>query len=201
MAETALQTKVLKYLKSLPECMAENVSGNASQSGRADINCCYKGVCVKIELKDPKTGYQPTQQQLLYLKRWKKAGATVGVCYSLKDVKRLLEKVDVMKFKEGMGTKQKIEALERMILVHSMLYYEMDESVISDKRYDKLSRLLAEKLNTLSEKKVASTQYGYVFYDFDGDTGFDLISRLTKEDRKRIKQVATSVLRCYKRGH
>ena len=104
-----------------------------------------------------------------------------------------------MKFKDGMNTKQKIEALERMILVHSMLYYHMDESVISDKRYDKLSRLLAEKLNTLSEKKIRSTQYGYVFYDFDGDTGFDLISRLNKEDRKRIKCVAANVLKCYKR--
>ena len=201
MAEISLQTKVLKYLKSLPDCMAENVSGNASQSGRADINCCYKGVCVKIELKDPTTGYQPTQQQLLYLKKWKKAGATTGICYSLKDVKRLLERVDVMKFKEGMGTKQKIEALERMILVHSMLYYEMDESVISDKKYDKLSRLLVDKLSTLSEKKIMSTQYGYVFYDFDGDTGFDLISRLTKVDRNRIRQVATAVLKSYKRGH
>ena len=104
-----------------------------------------------------------------------------------------------MKFKENMTTKQKVEALERMILVHSMLYYHMDTNIISDKRYDKLSRLLAEKLSTFSEKKIRSTQYGYVFYDFDGDTGFDLIDRLTKEDRKRIKQVATCVLSCYRR--
>lgn len=102
-----------------------------------------------------------------------------------------------MKFKENVTTKQKIEVLERMILVHSMLYYHMNTNVISDKRYDKLSRLLVDRLNGLSEKKIRSTQYGYVFYDFDGDTGFDLIDRLTKEDRKRIENVATSVLKCY----
>ena len=106
-----------------------------------------------------------------------------------------------MKFAEGMTTKEKIEALERQILVHSMLYYHMDENVISDKRYDKMSRLLASKIEKLGPKKIASTQYGYVFSDFDGTTGFDLISRLTKDDRKRIRQIATYVLRLYRKGH
>ena len=95
MAESAIQSKVLEYMNSLPECIAENVSGNARQSGRADINGCYRGRCVKIELKDPTDkGYTATNQQKLYLLKWKKAGALVGVCYSLEDVKKLLEKSD-----------------------------------------------------------------------------------------------------------
>lgn len=94
MAETSLQSRVLEYLNSLPRCMAENVSGNAQQSGRSDINACYKGRCLKIELKDPTTGYQPSQQQLLYLKKWAAAGAKTGVCYSLEEVKILLEEID-----------------------------------------------------------------------------------------------------------
>jgi len=93
--ERNIQTRVLEYLNSLPQCMAENVRGNASQSGRADINACYKGHCLKIELKDPEdTGYSATAQQKLYLKRWEKAGAIVGVCYSIDDVKKLLEGID-----------------------------------------------------------------------------------------------------------
>ena len=103
-----------------------------------------------------------------------------------------------MKFKEGMTAKEKVEAIERQILVHSMLYYHMNESVISDKRFDKLSRLLADKISKLGPKKIASTQYGYVFQDFDGTTGFDLISRLNKADRKHIKVIATYVLSHYK---
>lgn len=90
MKETALQSKVLRYLNSIPGCIAENVSGNARQRGRADINGCYKGRCFKIELKSKDTGYQPTEQQKLYLKRWKAAGAIVGSCYSLEDVKEVL---------------------------------------------------------------------------------------------------------------
>ena len=92
--ESSIQSKVLKYLNSLPGCIAENVRGNASQSGRADINACYKGHCIKIELKDPEDdGYDITQQQSLYLLKWKKAGAIVGKCYSVDDVKKLLEEI------------------------------------------------------------------------------------------------------------
>ena len=91
MVESVLQSKVLRYLNSLPQCVAENVSGNAKQSGRADINGCYKGKCFKIELKSPDTGYQPTKQQKLYLKKWKAAGALVGICYSIEDVKEVLK--------------------------------------------------------------------------------------------------------------
>lgn len=94
MREGDLQTKVLKYLNSLSKCMAENVRGTASQSGRADINACYKGRCIKIELKLNEESYSATKQQKLYLKRWKAAGAIVGVCYTLEDVKKLLEDVD-----------------------------------------------------------------------------------------------------------
>ena len=95
MGETALQTAVLKYLNSLPECIAENVSGNASQSGRADINACYKGRCIKIELKDEDTGYEPTKQQLHYLDKWNAAGALTAVCYSLSDVKNFIEELEI----------------------------------------------------------------------------------------------------------
>ena len=93
MAESSLQSRVLRYLNSIPKCVAENVSGNASQSGRADINACYKGRCIKIELKDPSTGYKPTQQQIHYLHKWEAAGAVTAVCYSLDDVKNLMEEI------------------------------------------------------------------------------------------------------------
>ena len=98
-----------------------------------------------------------------------------------------------MKFKAGMTEKQKIEAVQRQILVHSMLYYYFDTSVISDQRFDKIARLLVKKHQQIGPKKLASTQYGYVFYDFDGTTGFDLIDRLNKADRKRITEIACFV--------
>lgn len=90
MLESALQTKVLNYLNSLHGCIAENVSGNASQSGRPDINGCLYGRCFRIELKSPDTGYKPSKKQLFNLKKWEKAGAITGVCRSLEEVKALL---------------------------------------------------------------------------------------------------------------
>ena len=94
MRETGIQSKILKYLNSLPFCAAENVKGNASQSGRADISACYKGVCLKLEVKGGTEGYEATQQQRLYLKRWKLAGAKTAVVYSVEDVKKVLKSID-----------------------------------------------------------------------------------------------------------
>lgn len=105
-----------------------------------------------------------------------------------------------MQFQDGMTTKQKIEATQRYVLVHSMLYYHMSTNVITDQQFDKVSKLLADKIKKFGPKKIASTQYGYAFYDFDGTSGFYLMDRLTPKDRKRIKQVANAVLRSYNRG-
>ena len=37
------------------------------------------------------------------------------------------------------------------------------------------------------------TQYGYIFYDFDGTTGFDLYDRLTEEDKKYMDAITNFV--------
>lgn len=89
--ESTIQAKVIKYLNSLPNCIAENVSGNSHQSGRPDINGCINGRCFRIELKSPDHGNVATKKQKHNLKKWKKAGAITGVCYSLEEVKELLE--------------------------------------------------------------------------------------------------------------
>ena len=37
-----------------------------------------------------------------------------------------------------------------------------------------------------------NTQYGYVFYDYDGTTGFDLFDRLKQKDKTMIQGIAES---------
>jgi len=90
--ETNFQSTALEYLNSLPGCKAENVSGNANQSGRPDINGCFQGRMFKIELKSKDTGYQPSKKQLIELRKWKNAGCAVGVVYSLEFLKELFSK-------------------------------------------------------------------------------------------------------------
>lgn len=92
--ETNFQSTVLKYLNGLPDCKAENVSGNANQSGRPDINGCYKGRAFKLELKSSTTGYTTSRKQKLELRRWANAGCVVGVIYSMTTLRFLFEKSD-----------------------------------------------------------------------------------------------------------
>lgn len=87
--ESSVQSSVLEYLNSLKGCIAENVSGNSSQSGRADINGCFRRRAFRIELKVPDRGNTPTKKQLYELLRWQKAGAIVMVAYSLDNVKTI----------------------------------------------------------------------------------------------------------------
>lgn len=89
-AETTIQSDILDYINSLPQGIAENVSGNAKQSGRADINACVYGFTLKIEVKTEDTAYGrkgATTKQRLYLEKWARAGAFSCVVYSVGDVK------------------------------------------------------------------------------------------------------------------
>ncbi len=81
--ESNFQSTALKYLNSLPGCKAENVSGNANQSGRPDINGCYRGRMFKIELKTPDNKNEATKKQSLELRRWRNAGCAVAVIYTM----------------------------------------------------------------------------------------------------------------------
>lgn len=89
--ESGFQSEVLKYINSLPGCKAENVSGNASQSGRPDITGCRRGRMFKLELKSPDHAYKASTKQKLELRKWKNVGAVVGVIYSMTAVKYLFE--------------------------------------------------------------------------------------------------------------
>jgi hypothetical protein len=90
--ESTIQSSILKYLNSLPDCVAENVSGNAAQSGRPDINACIEGCSYRIEVKSPDHGYMPSKKQITNLKRWARAGAICVVVWSLDEVKFIVKK-------------------------------------------------------------------------------------------------------------
>ena len=88
--EATIQDDILDYINSLPYGVAENVSGNAKQSGRADVNACVYGYALKIEVKTEDTDYGrrgATTKQRLYLEKWARAGAFSCVVYSVDDVK------------------------------------------------------------------------------------------------------------------
>lgn len=90
--------------------------------------------------------------------------------------------------------KMKIDFLQRVVLIHSYLYYEKDTTLWSDKKYDEVVKQLTNIQKQKTESWIKhNTQYGYCFYDFDGTTGFDLWHRLKQNDKDYISMIAMSL--------
>ena len=87
-----------------------------------------------------------------------------------------------------------INYLQRKIILNCIAYYYRNTNGISDKDYDEISKQLVELQKTVD---VRLTQYGYIFYDFDGSTGFDLYDRLTEEDKKYMNAITNFVFPRY----
>lgn len=92
--ESVIVQTILDYINGLPEGVAEKLQGSALSSGKADINACYKGRTLRLEVKTADHGNRASKKQEINLKRWEKAGAVVGVVYNLEDVKQLLQKTE-----------------------------------------------------------------------------------------------------------
>ena len=88
-----------------------------------------------------------------------------------------------------------ISFLQRHIIVHSILYYELNTTVISDSEFDFLSKQLVELQKQVSKEELEKSQYYYVFYDFDGSTGFHLWYRLKDSDKTYLLSISKQVKR------
>lgn len=62
---------------------------------------------------------------------------------------------------------------QRQILVHSFLYYQLNENIISDYTFDLWSKELAEVMQNEPEL-VKQSVYYEAFKDFDGSSGYNL---------------------------
>lgn len=66
-----------------------------------------------------------------------------------------------------------INRRRRQILVHSFLYYQLNENIISDHTFDKWSKELADLQKQYPEESKAGV-YADEFKTFDGSSGYDL---------------------------
>ena len=78
---------------------------------------------------------------------------------------------------------EKIEMIQRWILLHSYLYYELDNSITSDANYNANAQQLIYLKNKYPEE-FKETRYYQYFYDFESSTGFDLIARIKDKNDK-----------------
>ena len=93
--------------------------------------------------------------------------------------------------------KEKIRQRRSQMLVHSFLYYRMDEPIIDDDKWQKWANELAE-LQTNNPDDCKIDFYDKEFEDWNGDTGF----KLPLNDPKVIKkamQIKNIFDQCYKK--
>lgn len=102
-----------------------------------------------------------------------------------------MERRVVVEFVNTFDNVDRIELLERSLLVNSYAYYVMSESIMSDFTYDKNARQLVDMKKWYPDDFKHSRYYP-IFHDFEGSTGFDLIARVNKDQelqRKIIRDV------------
>lgn len=95
------------------------------------------------------------------------------------------------KFPRRWSLKDKVEFLQRKIIINSILYYYRDTNFISDNQFDEISAYL---VSLQSQIDIEETMYGYIFYDFDGTTGFHLYDRLTEKDKTYLDNIVNRIL-------
>ena len=100
-----------------------------------------------------------------------------------------------MKFHYPFNPLEKIQLLQRSILVNSFAYYELDSNLLSDFAYDNNAKQLAELKREYPEEFKRSRYYPY-FSDYcseeDGTTntsGFDLLERVRVRDKELYRHL------------
>lgn len=100
-----------------------------------------------------------------------------------------------MKFHKPFSIVEQIQLLQRWILVHSFAYYELNENIVSDFKYDDNAKQLAELKRKHPEDFERSRYYLY-FHDFcseeDGTvntSGFDLLEKVKKDDEQLYRYI------------
>ena len=93
-----------------------------------------------------------------------------------------------MKYNYPFTIVEKIQLLQRSILVNSFAYYELNENILSDFQYDANARQLEELAKQYPDEFKCSRYYEYFhdFYDSDehATSGFDLLERVRKADSR-----------------
>lgn len=89
-------------------------------------------------------------------------------------------------------TQEYIDFLQRYIIVHSYIYYELNRNVISDREYDLKSKELVQYKNNYPDLWKSSMYYKQFGDDYNGSTGFTLFHDLSDHQKQIIKSIVYS---------
>lgn len=83
-----------------------------------------------------------------------------------------------------------INFLQRFIILHSYIYYELDDNIISDKDYDAKAKELVGYKNEYPELWESSEYYKQFGNEYNGSTGFTLYHDLDEKQKEIIRVIA-----------
>lgn len=92
-----------------------------------------------------------------------------------------------------MTIQERIDFLQRYIIVHSYVYYELDDNYISDKEYDAKSKELTKLKLDHPDLWKTSMYYKQFGDDYNGSTGFTLYHDLDDRQKQIIKTIVNSI--------
>lgn len=90
---------------------------------------------------------------------------------------------------EKLSIQEKINFLQRFIILHSYIYYELNSNVISDRLYDKKSKELTEYKNLYPDLWKSSMYYKQFGDEYNGSTGFTLYHDLDEKQQAVIRSL------------
>lgn len=93
-----------------------------------------------------------------------------------------------------MSMQYKIDWLQRFIIVHSFIYYELDSNIISDKEYDSACKKLVKYKEDYPDLWKSSEYYKQFGDEYNGATGFTLYHDLNDKQKAIIRSIAYSIL-------
>lgn len=89
----------------------------------------------------------------------------------------------------NLTTQQYIDYLQRYIILHSYIYYELNSNSISDKKYDEKAKELVKYKNNYPELWKKSMYYKQFGNEYNGATGFTLYHDLDEHQKSIIKSL------------
>ena len=92
-------------------------------------------------------------------------------------------------------TQEYIDWLQRYIIVHSYIYYELDGSTISDRTYDAKSKELVTLKNDYPDLWKSSMYHKQYTDEYNGATGFTLYHDLDDHQKAIIRSIAHTIVR------
>ena len=109
-----------------------------------------------------------------------------------------LKEAEEMEFKNPYWEeKTKIELLQKWIIIHSIIYYQLDEMVAPDWLFDENCKQLTKFIIAHPEAFISSKYYKY-FKNWNGSTGFDLFSKLEPDHQSDFKILAMRMVHEFK---